>query len=102
MLEPGKPSKLCGRRECSMRNPKFQEIRPNYRKSLLEITLREGRRSVHYTLPFSSVGAAKANRQNRFARIKTAFTTFQVGGIGRLPGGIQVEEETSRVILRLP
>ena len=53
-----------------MRNPKFKEIRPNYRKGLMEVTLLEGRKSARYKLPFSSIGAAKAHAQNRFAKIE--------------------------------
>lgn len=52
-----------------MRNAKFKDVRPNYRKNLLEITLLEGRQCRSYTLPFSLVGATKANARNRFARI---------------------------------
>jgi hypothetical protein len=52
-----------------MRNAKFKDIRPNYRKNLLEIVLLEGRRCRSYSLPFSLVGATKANARNRFARI---------------------------------
>jgi hypothetical protein len=53
-----------------VRNPKFTEIRPNYRKNLLEIILQERGRSSRYSLPFSAVGAAKAHTRNRFARIR--------------------------------
>lgn len=51
-----------------MRNPKFKELRPNYRKGVLEITLLEGKKSKRYTLPFSLVGAGKAGAKNRFVR----------------------------------
>jgi len=53
-----------------MRNAKFKDVRPNYRKNLLEITLLEGRKSKRYTLPFSLVGATKASVRNRFAHIE--------------------------------
>jgi hypothetical protein len=52
-----------------MRNAKFKNVRPNYRRNLLEITLTEGKRSRSYTLPFSLVGATKAGARNRFAQI---------------------------------
>lgn len=62
-----------------MRNPKFREIRPNYRKNLLEITLQERGRSSRYSLPFSAVGAAKAHSRNRFARIKIDEELYRQG-----------------------
>ena len=52
-----------------MRNPKFKEIRPNYRKNTLEVTLQEGRRITHYGLPFAALGPIRAGVQNRFAKI---------------------------------
>lgn len=36
-----------------MRNPKFKEIRPNYRRNVFEITLQEGRKVTAYNLPFA-------------------------------------------------
>jgi len=79
-----------------MKNPKFKEIRPNYRKSVLEITLQQGRRSVRYSLPFSAVGAAKAHSRNRFARIKIdkaldsegAFFLLEDGTKGSFPADL--------------
>ncbi len=53
-----------------MRNPRFKEIQPNYRKKLLEITLLEGKKTKRYVLPFSVVGAEKAGGRNRFVEIR--------------------------------
>ena len=52
-----------------MRNPKFKAIRPNYRKSVLEITLQEARTSARYSLPFSSLKGVRASARNRFVAI---------------------------------
>ena len=52
-----------------MRNPVFKEIRPHYRKGVLEITLREGRATKKYNLPFSVFKDKKIHRKNRFASI---------------------------------
>ena len=79
-----------------MRNPKFKEIRPNYRKNLLEITLQERGRSSRYSLPFSAVGATKAHSENRFARIKIdkeldsqgAFFVLEDGTKGGFPADL--------------
>ena len=52
-----------------MRNPIFQEIKPNYRKNVLEITLREGRKTKKHNLPFTVFGNKKIHSKNRFASI---------------------------------
>jgi len=52
-----------------MRNPVFKEIKPNYRKRVLEITLREGRTTRRYNLPFAVFGDKKIHSNNRFASI---------------------------------
>jgi hypothetical protein len=52
-----------------MRNPRFKEITPNYRKRVLEIVLREGRTLSHYNLPFAVFTGMKIGPQNRFASI---------------------------------
>ena len=52
-----------------MRNPKFKEIKPNYRKKVLEITLVEGRKAKKYNLPFAVFGDKKIRSKNRFASI---------------------------------
>lgn len=52
-----------------MRNPKFKEIKPNYRKNVLEITLREGKKTRSYSLPFAVFRDAKISSRNRFASI---------------------------------
>ena len=53
-----------------MRNPVFKEISPNYRKRVLEITLREGRKAKKYNLPFTAFGNHKIHSKNRFASIE--------------------------------
>ena len=52
-----------------MRNPKFKAINPNYRKSVLEVTLQEGRTLAHYNLPFSAFKGKRINSRNRFLSI---------------------------------
>lgn len=52
-----------------MRNPAFKEIHPNYRKRVLEITLREGRKTKKYNLPFTVFGSKNIHSKNRFASI---------------------------------
>ena len=58
-----------GKRGCSMRNPKFKQITPNYRKRVLEVVLREGRRLNRYNLPFAVFTGIKIGSDNRFASI---------------------------------
>lgn len=52
-----------------MRNPTFTKITPNYRKSVLEVTLREGAKITKYNLPFSVFENQKINSKNRFSSI---------------------------------
>jgi hypothetical protein len=52
-----------------MRNAKFKDIRPNYRKGVLEITLQEGRKSKSYGLPFAVFRDVRIGRKNRFRSI---------------------------------
>jgi hypothetical protein len=53
----------------SMRNPKFKEIKPNYRKNVLEVTLRDGKRIKSYSLPFAVFRDVKISSRNRFRSI---------------------------------
>jgi hypothetical protein len=52
-----------------MRNPVFKEVKPNYRKNVLEITLRERRKLTKYSLPFAVFKGYKIHGKNRFASI---------------------------------
>jgi hypothetical protein len=52
-----------------MRSPVFKDIKPNYRKRVLEIVLRQGRIKKKYHLPFAVFGDRKIGNQNRFASI---------------------------------
>ena len=52
-----------------MRNPKFRAIRPNYRKSVLEITLQEGTKQTRYNLPFAAFKGKRISARNRFVSI---------------------------------
>ena len=52
-----------------MRNPVFKEIKPNYRKRVLEIVLQEGRTTKKYNLAFAVLGKMKVHSKNRFASI---------------------------------
>jgi len=53
-----------------MRNPTIKAIKPNYRKRVLEITLREGRTEKIYSLPFAVFGDKKIHANNRFLSIE--------------------------------
>ena len=53
-----------------MRNPVFKQIEPNYRKRVLEITLREGRTEKSYSLPFTVFCDKKIHTHNRFISIR--------------------------------
>jgi len=53
-----------------MRNAKFREVKPNYRKNALEVTLQEGRKVKKYTLPFGVFMDKKISSNNRFSSIK--------------------------------
>ena len=52
-----------------MRNPKFKEVKPNYRKSVLDITLLEGRKVKKYSLPFAVFRDKRISSKNRFISI---------------------------------
>lgn len=52
-----------------MRNPVFKDIKPNYRKRVLEIILREGRTTKKYNLAFAAFADKKIGNKNRFASI---------------------------------
>lgn len=52
-----------------MRNPEFKEIKPNYRKNVLEITLQEAKKTRSYTLPFTVFRDVKISGKNRFTSI---------------------------------
>jgi len=52
-----------------MRNPKFKEIKPNYRKNVLEVTLRDGKKIKSYSLPFAVFRDVKISSRNRFTSI---------------------------------
>ena len=53
-----------------MRNPKFKEIKPNYRKNVLEITLQEGKKTKSYTLPFAVFRDVNISSKNRLTSIR--------------------------------
>ena len=79
-----------------MRNPRFKEIKPNYRKKALEVTLREGRKLNRYVLPFSVFDDKEIGPQNRFASIdidkeidaQGAFLTLEDGTRGSFPADL--------------
>jgi hypothetical protein len=52
-----------------MRNPAFRAIKPNYRKSVVEVTLQEGRKLVRYNLPFAAFTTTRVSAKNRFVSI---------------------------------
>jgi len=52
-----------------MKNPKFKEVKPNYKKSVLDIALIEGRKVKNYRLPFAVFRDKKISSKNRFASI---------------------------------
>lgn len=79
-----------------MRNPRFKEIKPNYRKKALEVTLREGRKLNRYVLPFSVFDKMDIGPHNRFVSIyidkeindQGAFFTLQDGTKGSFPSDL--------------
>ncbi len=52
-----------------MRNPKFKELKPNYRKSVLAVTLQDGKKIKSYCLPFAVFRDVKISSRNRFSSI---------------------------------
>lgn len=52
-----------------VRSPKFKCIKPNYRKSVLEITRQEGRKRTHTNLPFAVFSGVPISSRNRFVSI---------------------------------
>lgn len=52
-----------------MRNPKFKEVKPNYRKNVLDVVLVEGRKVKKYSLPFAVFRDKRINSKNRFVSI---------------------------------
>ncbi len=52
-----------------MRNPKFKEVKPNYRKNVLEIILLERGIAKKHSLPFAVFGDKKISKKNRFSSI---------------------------------
>lgn len=53
-----------------MRNAKFQEVKPNYRKNVLEIILLEGKRRSRYQLPFAVFRGQEIGTKNRFSKLE--------------------------------
>ena len=80
-------------RKAFLRNPKFKEIRPNYRRRVFEITLREGRTVSQHVLPFSLFEGMQIGPQNRVASVtidreinsQGAFFTLEDGSNGSFP-----------------
>lgn len=53
-----------------MRNPRFKEIVPNYRKKVLEITLQENKKIKCYNFPFGAFAGKKIGSKNKFVSIE--------------------------------
>jgi hypothetical protein len=70
-----------------MRNPKFRQITPNYRKRVLEIVLREGRILSRYNIPFAVFTGMKIGPNNRFASITIDADLAQQGATFVLEDG---------------
>lgn len=62
-----------------MRNPRFKAIKPNYRKSVLEVALQEGSKRARYNLPFAAFKGKRISAKNRFVSIDI---DEQLGGQG--------------------
>ena len=79
-----------------MRNPKFREIKPNYRKKALQVTLKEGKALSRYLLPFSVFQKMDIGSHNRFKAISIdpevndqgAFFTLEDGSRGSFPADL--------------
>lgn len=52
-----------------MRNPKFKSIKPNYRKSVLEIILQEQGKLTNRSIPFAVFSGMRISTENRFVSI---------------------------------
>src|SRR5216683_2875898 len=84
------------RKARSMSDPKFKEIKPNYRKGALEVTLRKGRSLKTYTLPFTAFPEMKIGSRNRFVTItidkelrnQGVFFTLEDGTEGSFPSDL--------------
>jgi hypothetical protein len=76
-----------------MKNPRFKEILPNYRKNALEVKIQEGRIVKNYVLPFAAFTGLKIGTRNRFTSItidkelnsQGAFFTLTDGSEGSFP-----------------
>jgi hypothetical protein len=79
-----------------MSDPRFEEIKANYRKRALKVTLRKGRRLKTYTIPFTAFPEMKIGPRNRFVSIRIdkefrkqgAFFTLQDGTEGSFPSDL--------------
>jgi hypothetical protein len=70
-----------------MRNPRFRQITPNYRKRVLEIVLREGRTLSRYSLPFAVFTGLKIGPNNRFVSLKIEADVAEQGATFVLEDG---------------
>jgi len=52
-----------------MKNLKFKEVKPNYKKNVLDIAMVEGRKVKNYRLSFAVFRDKKISGKNRFASI---------------------------------
>jgi len=52
-----------------MKNPKFKEVTPNYKKGVVEVALAEGRKVKNYRLPFAVFRNKRIGGKNRFVSI---------------------------------
>ena len=72
-----------------MSDPKFSEIKPNYRKGALEVTLRKGRRLKTYALPFTAFAGMNIGPRNRFVSITIDKELRDQGASFRLADGAE-------------
>lgn len=76
-----------------MTDPKFKQIKANYRKNAFEVTLQEGRTRKNYVLPFSLLIPSTAGSHNRVTSIvvdrelrdTVVLFTLQDGSKGEFP-----------------
>ena len=79
-----------------MRNPRFKSIKPNYKKNVLEIKMREGSNTTRYNLPFAVLRDHKISTENKFKEIKIdselrgqgALFTLEDGSRGDFPADL--------------
>ena len=83
-----------------MRNPKFKQIIPNYRKRVLEVVLREGKKLNRYNLPFAVFTGIRIGPDNRFVSITIEADLAEQGATFVLEDGTRGDFPADFVLFR--